>query len=77
MLFLFTLGADVSSLSLMALSCAENSVPESYRSHFERHFNKTMDCILSKQNEDGSVGNHISTALASQVSQIFCSLFMD
>ncbi|XP_071790664.1 cobalamin binding intrinsic factor-like isoform X1 [Asterias amurensis] len=59
-------GADVSSLSLMALSCAEDSVPESYRSHFERHFNKTMDCILSKQNEDGSVGNHISTALASQ-----------
>lgn len=59
-------GADVASLSLMAFSCAADSVPESYRPRFELHFNKTMNCILSKQKEDGSVGNHISTALASQ-----------
>ncbi|XP_022110521.1 gastric intrinsic factor-like isoform X2 [Acanthaster planci] len=59
-------GADVASMSVMALSCARGSVPTSFKSRFEQKFNKTMSCILSKQQDDASFGNGISTALASQ-----------
>ncbi|XP_038059432.1 transcobalamin-2-like isoform X2 [Patiria miniata] len=59
-------GPDVASLSVMALSCAKASVPASFRSRFVQKFNNTVSCIRSKQQEDGSFGNGISTALASQ-----------
>ena len=56
------------------MSCIREKVPDGYRRKYEQKMQKSIDYILANQNEDRSFGNHISTALAVQVSS-FGSLY--
>lgn len=62
-------GTDVVSMALMAMVCVRDQVPPGYLTKYEKKIERSINYILSNQNEDhtfGNPSNTITTALAIQ-----------